>query len=284
MLITGGSSGIGLATAKKVAAAGAKTLICARGLEDLEKAKAEIEAETKGAKVAVYQVDLAELASADDLVKKVLAEHGAVDVLINNAGRSIRRSIELSYDRFHDYERTMQLNYFGSLRLIMGLLPSMTERRKGHVINISSIGVLTNAPRFSAYVASKAALDAFSRCAASEFADRNIHFTIINMPLVKTPMIGPTKIYDNVPTLSPEEAADMVVKGIIERPQRLATRMGIFAEMLHLVSPKVYQVVLNTAFQLFPDSAAAKGVKGGVDAAPSSEQVAFASLMRGVHW
>ena len=284
VLITGGSSGIGLATAKKVAAAGAKTLICARGLEDLEKAKAEIEAETKGAKVAIYQVDLAELASADDLVKKVLAEHGAVDVLINNAGRSIRRSIELSYDRFHDYERTMQLNYFGSLRLIMGLLPSMTERRKGHVINISSIGVLTNAPRFSAYVASKAALDAFSRCAASEFADRNIHFTIINMPLVKTPMIGPTKIYDNVPTLSPEEAADMVVKGIIERPQRLATRMGIFAEMLHLVSPKVYQVVLNTAFQLFPDSAAAKGVKGGVDAAPSSEQVAFASLMRGVHW
>ncbi len=284
VLITGGSSGIGLATAKKVAAAGAKTLICARGLEDLEKAKAEIEAETKGATVGIYQVDLAELASADDLVKKVLAEHGAVDVLINNAGRSIRRSIELSYDRFHDYERTMQLNYFGSLRLIMGLLPSMTERRKGHVINISSIGVLTNAPRFSAYVASKAALDAFSRCAASEFADRNIHFTIINMPLVKTPMIGPTKIYDNVPTLSPEEAGDMVVKGIIERPHRLATRMGIFAEMLHLVSPKVYQVILNTAFQLFPDSAAAKGVKGGVDAAPSSEQVAFASLMRGVHW
>jgi NAD(P)-dependent dehydrogenase (short-subunit alcohol dehydrogenase family) len=284
VLITGGSSGIGLATAKKVAAAGATTLICARGLEDLEKAKAEIQAETKGAKVAVYQVDLAELASADELVKKVLAEHGAVDVLINNAGRSIRRSIELSYDRFHDYERTMQLNYFGSLRLIMGLLPSMTDRRKGHVINISSIGVLTNAPRFSAYVASKAALDAFARCAASEFADKNIHFTIINMPLVKTPMIGPTKIYDNVPTLSPEEAADMVVRGIIERPHRLATRLGIFAEMLHLMAPKVYQVVLNTAFQLFPDSAAAKGVKGGQDLPPSSEQVAFASLMRGVHW
>lgn len=284
VMITGGSSGIGLATAKKVAAAGARTIICARGLEDLEKAKAEIEAETKNAKVFIYQVDLAELASADDLVKKVTADHGAVDVLINNAGRSIRRSIELSYDRFHDYERTMQLNYFGSLRLVMGFLPGMTERRKGHVINISSIGVLTNAPRFSAYVASKAALDAFSRCAASEFADKNIHFTIINMPLVKTPMIGPTKIYDNVPTLTPEEAADMVVRGIIDRPHRLATRMGIFAEMLHLMAPKVYQVVLNTAFQLFPDSAAAKGVKGGQEAPPSSEQVAFASLMRGVHW
>ncbi len=284
VLITGGSSGIGLATAKKVAAAGARTLICARGLEDLEKAKAEIEAETKNAKVFIYQVDLAELASADELVKKVTSDHGGVDVLINNAGRSIRRSIELSYDRFHDFERTMQLNYFGSLRLVMGFLPGMTERRRGHVINISSIGVLTNAPRFSAYVASKAALDAFSRCAASEFSDKNIHFTIINMPLVKTPMIGPTKIYDNVPTLTPDEAGDMVVRGIIERPHRLATRMGIFAEMLHLMAPKVYQVVLNTAFQLFPDSAAAKGVKGGQEAPPSSEQVAFASLMRGVHW
>lgn len=284
VVITGGSSGIGLATAKKVAAAGAITVICARGLEDMEKAKAEIEAETRNARVYIYQVDLAELASADELVKKVLADHGVVDVLINNAGRSIRRSIELSYDRFHDYERTMQLNYFGSLRLVMGFLPSMTERRKGHVINISSIGVLTNAPRFSAYVASKAALDAFSRCAASEFSDKNIHFTIINMPLVKTPMIGPTKIYDNVPTLTPDEAGDMVVRGIIDRPHRLATRMGIFAEILHLMAPKVYQVVLNTAFQLFPDSAAAKGVKGGQEAPPSSEQVAFASLMRGVHW
>ncbi|MFO1496129.1 MAG: SDR family oxidoreductase [Lysobacterales bacterium] len=284
VLITGGSSGIGLASAKKVAAAGAKTIICARGKEDLEKAKAEIEAETKGAKVFIYQADLAELASCDELVKQVLADHGAVDILVNNAGRSIRRSIELSYDRFHDFERTMQLNYFGSLRLIMGFLPSMTDRRKGHIINISSIGVLSNAPRFSAYVASKAALDAFSRCAASEFADKNVHFTIINMPLVRTPMIGPTKIYDNVPTLTPDDAAEMVVKAVIERPQRIATRLGIFAEVLHLLAPKVYQVVLNTAFQLFPDSAAAKGVKGGAEAPPSSEQVAFASLMRGIHW
>jgi NAD(P)-dependent dehydrogenase (short-subunit alcohol dehydrogenase family) len=284
VLITGGSSGIGLASAHKVAAAGAKTIICARGAEDLAKAKAEIEAANPGAEVYTYVVDLADLAGADELVKRVLAEHGGVDVLVNNAGRSIRRSIELSYDRFHDFERTMQLNYFGSLRLIMGFLPSMSERRRGHIVNISSIGVLSNAPRFSAYVASKAALDAFSRCAASEFADKNISFTIINMPLVKTPMIGPTKIYDNVPVLTPDDAADMVVRAIIERPQRIATRLGIFAEMLHLLAPKVYQVVLNTAFQLFPDSAAAKGVKGAKEEAPSSEQVAFASLMRGIHW
>jgi NAD(P)-dependent dehydrogenase (short-subunit alcohol dehydrogenase family) len=205
-------------------------------------------------------------------------------VLVNNAGRSIRRSIELSYDRFHDFERTMQLNYFGALRLILGFLPSMSERRRGHIINISSIGVLSNAPRFSAYVASKAALDAFSRCAASEYADKNISFTIINMPLVKTPMIGPTKIYENVPTLTPEEAADLVVRAIIERPQRIATRLGIFAELLHLLVPKAYQVVLNTAFQLFPDSAAARGIKEAKEEAPSSEQVAFAALMRGIHW
>jgi short-subunit dehydrogenase len=207
-------------------------------------------------------------------------------VLINNAGRSIRRSIELSYDRFHDFERTMQLNYFGSLRLIMGFMPTMTHRRKGHVINISSIGVLANSPRFSAYVASKAALDAWSRCGQGELSGKGIAFTTINMPLVKTPMIAPTKMYDSVPTLTPEEAADLVVKGIIERPSRIATRLGIFASVLNALAPKAYEVVMSTAFELFPDSAAAKGdkkaLKGEVE--PSNEQIAFAALMRGVHW
>lgn len=282
VIVTGGSSGIGLATAKRVAQAGAKTIICARKMEELEAAKKEIDA-LGGGPCFIYSVDLTNMEACDAFIKQVLAEHGQVDILVNNAGRSIRRSIELSYDRFHDFERTMQLNYFGALRLIMGLLPSMAARKRGHIINISSIGVLANSPRFSAYVASKAALDAFSRCAASEFNDRNVHFTIINMPLVRTPMIGPTKMYDNVPTLTPDEAADMVVQAIIERPQRIATRLGIFAEVLHLLAPSVYQVIMNTAFQLFPDSAAAKGQKTGEEK-PSSEQVAFAALMRGVHW
>jgi NAD(P)-dependent dehydrogenase (short-subunit alcohol dehydrogenase family) len=170
--------------------------------------------------------------STAELVQRIVDEHGGVDILINNAGRSIRRSIALSYDRFHDFERTMQLNYFGSLRLIMGFLPGMTERHRGHIINISSIGVLTNAPRFSAYVASKAALDAFSRCAQAEFSDNGIHFTTVNMPLVKTPMIAPTKMYEAVPTLTPDEAADMIVEAIVERPVRLATRLGTFAQIL----------------------------------------------------
>jgi NAD(P)-dependent dehydrogenase (short-subunit alcohol dehydrogenase family) len=281
VVVTGGSSGIGKATALKVAAAGAKTIIVARKQDELDQVKAEIE--KAGGACFTYSADLAEMAACDELVKKILAEHEHVDVLVNNAGRSIRRSIALSYDRFHDYERTMGLNYFGSLRLIMGFLPSMSAHKRGHIINISSIGVLASSPRFSAYVASKAALDAFSRCAQAEFSASNIAFTTINMPLVRTPMIGPTKMYDSVPTLTPDEAADMIVKAIIERPSRIATRLGTFAAVLNAIAPKAYEVIMSTAFQLFPDSAAAKGMKGR-DEAPSNEQIAFAALMRGVHW
>ena len=284
VLITGGSSGIGKAAALKIAGAGAKVLICARGADELEATCKEIV--DAGGVCHTYVADLAEQKSCDELVQKVLAEHKGVDILINNAGRSIRRAIASSYDRFHDFERTMQLNYFGSLRLIMGFLPGMTARHRGHIINISSIGVLTNAPRFSAYVSSKAALDAFSRCAQAEFSDNGINFTTINMPLVKTPMIAPTKMYESVPTLSPDEAADMIVEAIIERPVRLATRLGTFAQIFYSLAPRAYEILMNTAFRLFPDSAAAKGMKGRgeLDAQPTSEQVAFASLMRGVHW
>jgi NAD(P)-dependent dehydrogenase (short-subunit alcohol dehydrogenase family) len=282
VVITGGSAGIGRAAAEKVAAAGAKTIIVARGQDELFATRDELK--KAGHDVHAYTADLSDMASCDELVQKVLKDHGAVDILVNNAGRSIRRSIALSYDRFHDFERTMTLNYFGSLRLIMGFLPSMTERRRGHVINISSIGVLANSPRFSAYVASKAALDAFSRCAQAEFSGQNIAFTTINMPLVRTKMIGPTKVYDSVPTLSPEEAADLIVQAIIERPSRIATRLGIFSAALNAVFPKAYEVVMNTAFQLFPDSAAAKGEKSADAPAASGEQIAFAAMMRGVHW
>jgi NAD(P)-dependent dehydrogenase (short-subunit alcohol dehydrogenase family) len=283
VVITGGSSGIGLSTAQRVAEAGAITVIVARGEEELFKARDEMK--KAGGKVFAYTADLADMADCDRLVKLVLEEHGHVDILINNAGRSIRRSIEASYDRFHDFERTMQLNYFGSIRLIMGFMPAMTHRRKGHIINISSIGVLASSPRFSAYVASKAALDAFSRCAQGELSGKGISFTTINMPLVKTPMIAPTKMYDSVPTLTPEEAADLLVKAIIEKPSRIATRLGIFSALINAVAPKAYEVIMSTAFELFPDSAAARGDRKALkESAPSQEQIAFASLMRGVHW
>jgi NAD(P)-dependent dehydrogenase (short-subunit alcohol dehydrogenase family) len=283
VVITGGSSGIGLSSAQRVAEAGATTIIIARGEEELFKARDEMKA--RGGKVFAYTADLADMADCDRLVATILKDHGHVDILVNNAGRSIRRSIELSYDRFHDFERTMQLNYFGCLRLIMGFMPTMVQRRKGHIINISSIGVLANSPRFSAYVASKAALDAFSRCAQGELSGKGISFTTINMPLVRTPMIAPTKMYESVPTLSPDEAADLVVKGIIEKPSRIATRLGIFSALLNAVAPKAYEVIMNTAFELFPDSAAAKGDRKALkEEQPSQEQIAFAALMRGVHW
>jgi NAD(P)-dependent dehydrogenase (short-subunit alcohol dehydrogenase family) len=216
----------------------------------------------------------------------VVKKFGGCHFLVNNAGRSIRRGIASSYDRFHDFERTMQLNYFGSLRLIMGFMPTMVAQGGGHIINISSIGVLTRAPRFSAYVASKAALDAFSDCAASEFIDNQVHFTTINMPLVKTPMIAPTKLYNHVPTLTPEQAADLVVEAIVYKPVRIATRLGVFGEILHAVAPKATQILLNTAFRMFPDSGAAKGKKGeeAKEVELSPEQIAFAQITQGIHW
>nr|WP_288851671.1 SDR family oxidoreductase [uncultured Acidovorax sp.] len=281
VLITGGSSGIGLAAAHKFAEAGATTIICGRDQDKLDEACAE--AKAKGYSFIAYSADIADMTDCDRFVQLLIDKHGGVDFLINNAGRSIRRAIESSYDRFHDYERTMQLNYFGCLRVTMGFLPGMVEKRKGHVVNISSIGVLTNAPRFSAYVASKAALDAWTRCASSEFADQGITFTTINMPLVRTPMIAPTKIYNNVPTLSPEEAADMIAQACIFKPVRIATRLGITGQLLHALVPRVAQITMNTSFRMFPDSTAAKGAK---DAKPqlSAEAVALQQMMRGIHF
>ena len=281
VVVTGGSSGIGHATAVMMARAGARVAIVARDKEKLAETVKEIT--NDGGKAWSYSADLSEIAACDRVLTEIVDELGEIEILVNNAGRSIRRAISSSYDRFHDFERCMQLNYFGSLRLIMGVLPSMEKQHKGHIINISSIGVLSNAPRFSAYVSSKAALDAFSRCAAAEFNDAGVHFTTINMPLVRTPMIAPTRMYDNVPTITPEEAANMVKQAVIYKPQRIATRLGIFSQVLNAVAPKVAEIIMNSAFRMFPDSAAAKGVSDSQHKA-SQEQLAFASLMRGIHW
>ncbi len=290
VLITGGSSGIGLAAAMKIAEAGAITVINGRDAEKLAQAKTEIlDYAGKAAKVHTYSVDVADMADADRFIALLCKDLGGVDVLVNNAGRSIRRGIEGSFERFHDLERTMQLNYFGALRVTMGFLPGMMAKRRGHVINISSIGVLTNAPRFSAYVASKAALDAWTRCAASEFADVGIKFTTINMPLVRTPMIAPTKLYANVPTLSSEEAADLICNAIVYKPVRVATRLGIAGQVMHALVPKIMQIAMNTSFRMFPDSTASKAPKDGSKALEtpqrlSADQIAFQQLMKGIHF
>ncbi len=284
VLVTGGSSGIGLSAACKFAEAGATTIICARGEDQLVEAKKEILAFAgKGAKVFTYSVDITDAEGCAALVKSLETEHGGVDFLINNAGRSIRRAIEASYERFHDFERTMQLNYFGSLRITMGLLPGMVAKKKGHVVNISSISVLINAPRFSAYVASKAALDAWTGCAASEYADQGVTFTTVNMPLVRTPMTAPTKIYENMPLLAPEEAADMIVQACINKPVRVATRLGTSVQLLHAGLPRIAQILMNTTFRMFPDSAAAKGDKSAKPTL-SPEAIAMSEMMRGIHF
>ncbi len=281
VLITGASSGIGKATALKVAAAGGVPLLVARNVEKLEEVRAEIVA--AGGQAYVYAADMSDMASVDDLVARVLEDHRHVDMLVNNAGRSIRRSVALSYDRFHDFERTMQLNYFGAIRLILGLLPDMRERGFGHIVNISSIGVQTSPPRFSAYVASKAALDAFTRVVASETIGDGVTFTTIHMPLVRTPMIAPTKMYDAFPAISPDEAADMICEALRTRPKHMGTRLGTAGEVLYALSPKAVDRILHLAYRVFPDSGAARG-HHDVEERASFEQIAMATLTRGVHW
>ncbi len=289
VVITGASSGIGLETAVRVGEAGGTVILVSRTREKLEEVAEQIRA--IGGTAHVHPADLSELEDVERVAEEILEAHGGVDVLINNAGRSIRRSVARSYDRFHDYERTMQLNYFGALKLIMAFLPGMRERKSGHIINVSSIGVQTNTPRFSAYVASKSALDAFARCAAPECVADNVKFTTVYMPLVRTPMIAPTDIYKAFPTLTPEEAGKMLTDAMIDKPKRKASRLGTFGEVLYSLSPSTVDIILNTAYNLFPDSTAAK--KGGtadeLEAAPpgdemSTEAVAMAYLLKGVHF
>jgi len=281
VLITGASSGIGRSAALKVARAGGIPLLVARSADKLEETRREIEA--LGGAAYVYTADLADTAAIEALTERIFADHPAVDVLVNNAGRSIRRSIALSYDRFHDFERTIQLNYLGTIKLIIQVLPHMRERGSGHIVNVSSIGVQTSPPRFSAYVASKAALDAFTRVVASETIGDGVTFTTIHMPLVRTPMIAPTRIYDSFPTISPDEAADLVCEAIRARPKQLNTRLGTFGEVAYALMPRAVDQILHMAYRVFPDSAAAKGESDPLEAA-STEQVALAHLMRGVHW
>ncbi len=283
VLITGGSSGIGKASAIKIAAAGGIPLLVARNVEKLEEVRAEIVA--AGGTAYVYSADISNMEEIDRLVERVLSDHRNIDMLVNNAGRSIRRSIALSYDRFHDFERTMQLNYFGAIRLILGLLPHMRDRGRGHIVNISSIGVQTSPPRFSAYVASKAALDAFTRVVASEVVGDGVTFTTIHMPLVRTPMIAPTKMYNAFPTITPEEAAEMICEALRTRPKHMGTRLGTFGEVAYALAPRAVDQILHLAYRVFPDSAAAKGSKDSVEEERTSfEQIAMANLMRGVHW
>jgi short-subunit dehydrogenase len=285
VLVTGASSGIGRATAFKIGLAGGIVLLVARRAEKLEQARREIE--RAGGVAHVHACDLADEADIDRMVDEVLERHGRVDVLINNAGRSIRRSVERSYDRMHDYRRTMELNYFGPVKLILRLLPGMRERGRGQIVNVSSLGVQTNTPRFSAYVASKSALDAFSRSVASEVVDDGVHFSTVYMPLVRTPMIAPTGHYKNFPAKTPDEAADMIADAITGRQKRVSTQFGRFSEVTYATVPAFQDAIVNAGYRLFPEGDAGRTPEGeatGDAEELTPEQRAFERATRGAYW
>jgi short-subunit dehydrogenase len=286
ILITGGSSGIGAAAAKKIAEAGGVVVLIARTLENLEKVADEIRGD--GGTAHVYSCDLTDMDAIAAMADKVLDDLGGVDILINNAGRSIRRSLELSYDRIHDYQRTMQLNYLGAVQLILKFIPGMRERGFGQIINVSSAGVQTRAPRFGAYIASKAALDTLCDALQAETVNDNVRFTTVHMALVRTPMISPTAMYDKFPALTPDQAAGVITDAIVHRARRVSSPFGQFAAVADAVNPAVMDRLRNRAFGMFQDSDAAKGSESTTDTGDSKQfdkrSETFVRATRGIHW
>lgn len=256
-MITGASSGVGEQAALQVAARGAHVLLVARRDAELERVAAEITA--AGGTASWYECDLTDNDAVDRMVKTVLAEHGVVDMLVNNAGRSIRRSLAYSYDRIHDFERTMAINYLAPVRLTMGLLPAMRAQQFGHVVNVVTWGIQMKAPRFAAYIASKIALDTFGRVAGREAWADNVTFTNIRLDLVRTDMIKATDAYDRVPARSAADAGALVVRALEDRPVSIDTIAGRVGEVANLIAPRLSDAVAATLGRFTPDSEAARG-------------------------
>ncbi|MEV6094952.1 SDR family NAD(P)-dependent oxidoreductase [Nocardia sp. NPDC051981] len=256
VVITGASSGIGRSAALAVAEKGAVVILLARRADELSTVVDEITA--AGGAAFGYPCDVTDQDSVDRTLQAVLDTHGHVDMLVNNAGRSIRRAVHRSTDRMHDFERTMAVNYFGAVRMTLGLLPGMRERHDGHIVNISSAGVQVATPRFAAYLASKAALDKFAEVTAAEMRSSNITFTTIHMPLVRTPMITPSGD-QGTGTQSPEWAAALIVRALTERPRRIDVPLGTLAEYGSMFAPGIKERVLHRYYRAIPDSPAAKG-------------------------
>ncbi len=275
IIITGASSGIGERTAFLLSECGAHVILLARTEEKLKAVKENIEA--LGGKASYYPCDLTDMDDIEKTSQRIRDDFDSIDVLVNNAGRSIRRSVHESVNRFHDFERTMDINYFGAVKIILNFLPGMIERKTGQIVNISSIGVLANSPRFGAYVASKSALDAFSRCLAAEVKGDNITITNIFMPLVRTPMIAPTKLYKYMPALMPNQAALMVAKAIVDKPNSIASGMGKFASATYSLAPAINVGIQSIGYRIFPSSSAAQTT----DTKPTLAQRAFARILPG---
>ncbi|MGC2653268.1 MAG: SDR family oxidoreductase, partial [Mycobacterium sp.] len=266
VIITGASSGIGRASAIAVAEHGATVFALARNAAALDELVAEIRA--RGGRAYAFTCDVTDSASVEHTVKDILGRFDHVDFLVNNAGRSIRRSVVNSTDRLHDYERVMAVNYFGAVRMVLALIPHWRERRFGHVVNVSSAGVQARNPKYSSYLPSKAALDAFADVVSSETLSDHITFTNIHMPLVRTPMIAPSRRLNAVRAISPDHAAAMVVRGLIDKPARIDTPLGTLAEVGHYLAPKLSRRILHQLYLGYPDSAAAQGLPSTAPSTP----------------
>ncbi|HXU61611.1 MAG TPA: SDR family oxidoreductase [Polyangia bacterium] len=244
ILLTGASSGIGEAAAEQFAREGATVVVVARRQELLDALAGRITA--AGGDAMAIACDISDMDAVDALVADVEKRLGGVDILINNAGRSIRRPLAESLERWHDVERTIVLNYYAPLRLIRGLAPGMIERGDGHIINVSTWGVLSEAsPLFAVYNASKAALSTVSRVVETEWGDKGVHSTALYYPLVATPMIAPTKAYQGMPALTPEEAGEWMITAARTRPVRIAPRMAIAAKALDTFGPRWVNAVMQ---------------------------------------
>ena len=273
IILTGASSGIGAQVASELAAAGAIIALVARNREKLDEIAERIRA--NGGKAHVYPGNLTDMEECDRICQAIEHDHGRVDILINNAGRSIRRSIKFTYDRFHDYERTMQLNYLASIRMAMNVLPGMEARNEGHIINVSTVGVQANPARFSAYLGSKWALEGWTWVAANEFAHTNIRFSSLNYPLVRTPMIAPTKIYRYMPVMSVDTSVKWMLDVIITQNKR---KLGIFGKgalAMYYLLPKTSESIVNFSYQAVyetpPENYISAGMRGRTSANEESD-------------
>jgi NAD(P)-dependent dehydrogenase (short-subunit alcohol dehydrogenase family) len=221
VLVTGASFGVGEATARKVAAAGATVLVVARSADRLQELSASINA--GGGKAVAYPTDLTDEAAVSALTKKIGEEHGALDIVVSNAGKSLRRSLHDQYDRAHDFQRTIGINYLGPIQLLLGVLPAMREQGRGHIVNVSSVAVrVPPGPQWGVYQASKGAFDRWLRSVAPELHADGVDVTSVYFALVRTRMIEPTPILGKLPGLDPDEAADVIAKAIIQRPRTIA--------------------------------------------------------------